>query len=94
MKTQHTPGKWSIDQVTLYRGEEMIIDESGKFIAGIHHRISGEEEKANAKLIAAAPEMLKILKMFLLAPGHAKARENTSWMFLDEIKEVIKEATE
>ena len=59
MKTKHTPGPWKINQTTLYRGEEMISDESGQFIAGISNR---DESEANAKLIAAAPEMLDALK--------------------------------
>ncbi len=57
-ESEHTPGKWQICQTTLYRGEEMIEDESGKFIASIIERETPEETTANAKLIELAPEML------------------------------------
>ena len=56
MKSKHTKGDWKIDNRTLYRGEEMIIDESGKYIASISNR---NEAEYNAKIIAEAPNLLK-----------------------------------
>ena len=46
------------------------------------------EQIANANLIAAAPEMLSLLKRFLEAPGYKEGRDNTKWMLLEEMKAI------
>ena len=46
------------------------------------------EQVANANLIAAAPEMLSLLKRFLEAPGYKEGRDNTKWMLLEEMKAI------
>ncbi len=50
------------------------------------------EQVANANLIAAAPEMLSLLKRFLEAPGYKEGRDNTKWMLLEEMKAVTTKA--
>ncbi len=54
MEAQHTPGKWI---KTLNR----IENEAGEEIARVSYRRSGYVQ-ANARLIAAAPELLEALK--------------------------------
>ena len=75
MKTQHTPGPWEIDREFIRNAEGQMIAEVQRY-----HYLEiqlpdgtldvGSEEipyKANAELIAAAPELLEIVKAFL---GH------------------------
>lgn len=50
----------------------------------------GEESKANAKLIAAAPEMYEALKQIL--DGCPPATEREAFMFVDIAKSIAKEA--
>ena len=51
------------------------------------------EQIANANLIAAAPEMLSLLKRFLKAPAYEEARDTTNmYMLLEEIKAVTTKA--
>jgi hypothetical protein len=66
---KHTPGDWSFWQ--KYQGEDIAsIRANGKIIADVVGQNSGEgvmkdEALANAKLIAAAPDLLKALKEML-----------------------------
>lgn len=54
MKTQtHTPGPW-------YTNGVLIMNEKGSTVGRVGHI---ENYEANANLIAAAPDMLKALKM-------------------------------
>ena len=69
--SKHTPGPWS---VTEYENELLVTSEkSGAYVAlcdGISATIdSSEELQANARLIAAAPDLLHALKSFLRAPS-------------------------
>lgn len=52
---QHTPGPWRISDTSIVAHEVCIavIEDDGGYEA------PGDERKANAKLIAAAPELLK-----------------------------------
>jgi hypothetical protein len=106
MTSKHTPGPWwpvqnSLDRwyVTTYRDHETATTKPTRFGATVAHgigdhtekRTSGNEE-ANARLIAAAPDLLDALEAFLneADAGHvsvdtdraaraaiAKARGNT-----------------
>jgi len=53
---KHTPGPWSVGGPTQY-AYQLRIDPSIGVVYG-----GGEEVQANARLIAAAPEMLEALK--------------------------------
>lgn len=61
MKTQHTPGPWNVGQ------DSTAIKASGAIIARTFHWANQytpiEEGHANAKLIAAAPDLLAALRM-------------------------------
>ena len=72
MKTTHTPAEWGVapllDLPDDYYLEEMIGDANGHILAvtvsiprGCGYEIESTERKANARLIAAAPEMLAAL---------------------------------
>jgi hypothetical protein len=56
--TSFTPGPWAID------GSEIVSKKQSRVIAEVCY-IGGAERKANARLIAAAPELLESLKLFV-----------------------------
>jgi len=69
-ETNHPPAPWIIDQTTLYRGEEMIKDYKGQYVAAICERHNGKiydnnQTTANAKLIESAPLILEALQDIL-----------------------------
>ncbi len=95
MKTKHTQGEWEINN-------NIIISDNYQTIATIHKQsfdtnIDGthardREMEANAKLIAAAPDLLKCLielKPHLIDIGFSQ----TNGLLLD-INNAIKKATE
>jgi len=91
MKTKHTPGPWKVDPDYL---EEVICSE---FVSILPYCTSGfeEEAEANAKLIAAAPEMLEALKTVDLFLNEVHiSHTNESKLSLALVKKVIKKATE
>lgn len=55
MKTTHTPGPWKIHQHQIFSGSSKLADLSFR-----------DDENANARLIASAPDLLSALE-FLLA---------------------------
>jgi hypothetical protein len=66
MKIKHTPGPWSIDP---YQDEDwrVNISSNGWNVASAYHMTDDpvnvdDECMANARLIAAAPELLDVLK--------------------------------
>lgn len=86
MKTQHTPGPWRIHGVT----KTTILNEEGKEIYdGANYQNNFEEAKANAKLIAAAPELLEALKNLVEYLGEDWQHDQ----FLINAQEAINKAT-
>jgi hypothetical protein len=69
--SKHTPGPWA--SVHDADGDYLIMSpESGRFIAVTY--TDAEQDEANARLIAAAPEMLEALERILPSlqgTGHA-----------------------
>ncbi|MDO9345069.1 MAG: hypothetical protein Q7T99_16450 [Pseudomonas sp.] len=70
METKHTPGPWLIQDSTVYALNERRPPVN-RFHASVDSgydncdkRISREEVNANAKLIAAAPDLLEALEAF------------------------------
>jgi len=63
---KHTPGPWKLDLQETYEWptEEIeIMDNDGDgFIAKVYAHTNIETQKANARLIAAAPDLLEALK--------------------------------
>ena len=86
---KHTKGEWKIDSDN---GNIM----SGEITVAIPHGSAGrivdikEEHDANAKLIAAAPEMLKRLKYVVSWLEDANVHKT----FVKHFKDTIKKATE
>ena len=65
MSTQHTPGPWAVSPDHIFRNQADIFE--------IHWSAIGEciaecvHGEANARLIAAAPELLEALKEYIAA---------------------------
>ena len=94
---KHTKGKW----LRANRTDVLYIEsDNGERIANVCINLDGKnnpekikEGKANANLIATAPEMLSLLKRFLKAPAYEEARNTTNmYMLLEEIKAVTTKA--
>ncbi len=97
METKHTPGPWNA-AIHFGRYDQPIIIGNKSEIARLNS-FSNKQYKANAKLIAAAPEMLEALVAFIESQscdGNGRVTVNTqkhrSAVYLAE--EAIKKATE
>lgn len=94
MKTKHTPGPWWVqDNTVQFAGGQLRVDSDDGAIAecGRYPNID-PELKANANLIAAAPDLLEALNA--LADGvHLKLREKDMKPLMKKALAVIKKAT-
>lgn len=63
--TQHTPGPWFVD----INGEGAITAPDGMLIARMQNAYRDDLRESNARLIAAAPEMLTALQLVAKLPG-------------------------
>lgn len=64
--SKHTPGPWEICPMGSYSdfdGQSRVICGDDRRIAVVHAERGNKEDKANARLIAAAPELLRELKL-------------------------------
>jgi hypothetical protein len=77
MKTKHTQGEWETQGTAVFSNNKLVANCVSD---GIHFT---EEDKANAKLIAAAPELLEAL---IEAVGHIDST------FYPELKQKINNA--
>jgi hypothetical protein len=90
MKTQHTAGTWTAKDGQIYP------EETGKTIALIPYYSGTEEQEANAKLIAAAPELLETLKGTMQALGRMIDKYNPDSIeaeWIGNANEAIRNAT-
>lgn len=67
----HTPGPWSVAGPRDEAGNHKVEDAAGCWVARVHFRNptadGSHEAEANANLIAAAPEMFRLLAAVSLA---------------------------
>jgi hypothetical protein len=99
MKTKHTPGPWKYEKWDSLAGikfdrYEILVDYKHPFldkvtIANVGDAI--EEKEANARLIAAAPQMLAALE--LIATCEKEVGRMNSVMYLAAMQ-AIKKATQ
>lgn len=63
--SKHTKGPWKVSTGYIFGDQENLMRDwngDNPLICSLFTHISEENTKANAKLIAAAPEMLQVLK--------------------------------
>jgi len=89
MSTQHTSGPWRYMQ-----GTKGVYAE-GKAICTVHGRHKGQDlgREANACLIAAAPDLFKVLEMVQATLPHIGGNEMSVHSMLKDIAAVIAKAT-
>ena len=68
MSAQHTPGPWAVRATPESSYQDFIVQAGKWAIASIDTCTSTDIEKANARLIAAAPDLLAALCNLLDAP--------------------------
>jgi hypothetical protein len=82
--TQHTPGPWAI--TARPKGYRLIGTDGKQRIATVEIRDEGESiDDANARLIAAAPELLEALQFFEEFYEHALDTQTT-----EEAKAIVR----
>lgn len=101
MKTNYTPGEWIINNTVNAAPRPFIVDKDGNTIAMLFNNDGTlpygrtlEETTANAKLIAAAPELLEALKTTRLFNLHQYGEGTPGNRAYSIIEAAIKKATE
>jgi hypothetical protein len=92
MKTQHTESPWKVVELPHKPGfptsHEVQFGEDGECVAEWVHK------KEDAKLIAAAPDLLEALYTARETISGAWSHDETDYKTLDKIDAAIKKATE
>lgn len=104
MKTKHTQGKWVFNNESLDHMHVEVKNQDGywKHVAHVYTEHNNppryEEAEANAKLIAAAPELLEALVEFveMMSVFHKNKSGDGSQVgkCLSKVETAIKKATE
>lgn len=79
MTQQHTPGPWFYRTYPLKLGFIEVLAPSGQRVAGVDCTPEVNEE-ANARVIAAAPELLAALTKIATAPEGAYSRNREQYL--------------
>jgi hypothetical protein len=88
MKTTHTPGPWVVKNGTSILAGKSQVANTG-FKMGDWPKEDYETERANARLIAAAPDLLAALEMVVNAADTGWEISDGAWM---EIQAAIAKA--
>lgn len=74
MTTSHTPGPWACHDTSFHAHDYRLSRPDGSFLPVTAPYNDHSEQRANARLIAAAPDMLATLHLALAALGDATAQ--------------------
>lgn len=92
MTGKHTSGPWDTQGGYVYDSEGRIVCNPHDCLEELGSRISGREREANARLIAAAPELLNVCKAALSLLLDPDATEKDADMVTDELRVAISKA--
>lgn len=88
MEIQYTPGPWRVEKSCILHGPVIPDPRGHGTISGIIAQVMGtalKQHRANALLIAAAPELLEILK---LAAKALQLTEDELYLHADILKKI------
>jgi hypothetical protein len=88
MKTHHTPGPWSHANGIVVGGNKIVADYCA---SGKYDTASLREQEANARLIAAAPDLLAAMLRLLEYPDNDGALHPGS-LDWEDAREAVKKA--
>jgi len=91
---KHTPGPWRIRRGTAHLSCVEVEVQDGDSVATVYDGVMGiDNAEANARLIAAAPDLLEALKALevLFSPC---VRDSTQADWIDRARAAIKKAEE
>jgi len=95
MNTQHTPGPWAIKNGRCIYGNGDFIK---PFVASVEDDHNDAETVANARLIAASPELLDVAQFALralnVAPRFKVPGAGDSYEICSEIERVLRKVKE
>lgn len=92
-ETKHSPGKWT----TLNQDGDIYIEAESRcaVVARIFAGVGNAEDEANAKLIAAAPDLLEALEAIMsIYPDRGDVMDRVNVNVIQMAKEAIKKATQ
>ena len=90
--SKHTPGPWVVyDDSNDGKTNRMEIAARGKTVARIYHSVP-EEDLPNARLIAAAPDLLELLED-VISIGGGMVEEIYGYCFVEQARAAIAKAT-
>ena len=87
--SKHTPGPWVVDAVQY---GYIITAKGGAYDIAVVRDIGNEDNKANARLIAAAPELLELLQYLMEIRDHCFIPNDGNW-WDNKTRAVIAKAT-
>jgi hypothetical protein len=95
MSNKHTPGPWHFHQNGDANDFTFLADETRWVMRLIFNgELYLDEEIATAKLIAAAPDMLKALQGVISHNNGLKEQYQISPSLIDQVEQAIKKATD
>ena len=86
-KSKHTPGPWMLERVNT--NELWIVNKQNKIASIIYPLSEKVEQETNARLIAAAPDLLRCLKYCI---GFISGKHSTTEQDKDEVLELSQAA--
>lgn len=97
METKHTKGKWRLQKSDpkVFIGESYNSGTDAEFCAFVQHSVDRRKEAfANAKLIAAAPDLLDALSKIMIWVRSHPRKATIVQSVINEADAAIKKATE
>jgi hypothetical protein len=83
MSNQHTPAPWNLAGLSLNDHEAYIIESESRTICWTSNSLgeggdefTSDEDQANARLIAAAPELLELAQQIVLERENSQVSRN------------------